>query len=215
MSLGGTIAQLAALNCPARVASLAAIGSSPFGKDNPNLPGAGLAYLQHSAQFAELLWTESRPNDQVLGRGFTPALGVRRIRSTRRVRRALQSATMIERATSGALRTTDAGRRRDAAGQAGRDPPCFRFLPSQPPNLELVKLKTKADARTTGVAVIPVRVAPVPINSDDTSNNCAGDGAHNISRVCNNHDGVPSPVSSFYCAIPLRPGTEEPPDRRR
>jgi uncharacterized membrane protein YkvA (DUF1232 family) len=44
MSLGGMITRLAALKYPARVASRTAIGSSPFGEDNPNLPGDSLAW---------------------------------------------------------------------------------------------------------------------------------------------------------------------------
>src|SRR5206468_1069439 len=38
MSLGGMIAQLAALQHPARVATLTLIASSVFGPDNPDLP---------------------------------------------------------------------------------------------------------------------------------------------------------------------------------
>jgi pimeloyl-ACP methyl ester carboxylesterase len=48
MSLGGMIAQLAALKYPARAASLTTISSSPFGEDNLDLPASSPALQEHS-----------------------------------------------------------------------------------------------------------------------------------------------------------------------
>jgi pimeloyl-ACP methyl ester carboxylesterase len=58
MSLGGMIAQLAALKYPARVASVTVISSSPFVEGNTDLPGVSPAYLDHFAQFHEVNWTD-------------------------------------------------------------------------------------------------------------------------------------------------------------
>lgn len=58
MSLGGMIAQLAALKYPARVASLTTISSSPFGEDNLDLPASSPALQEHFAQFAEVNWAD-------------------------------------------------------------------------------------------------------------------------------------------------------------
>jgi pimeloyl-ACP methyl ester carboxylesterase len=58
MSMGGMIAQLVALKHPARVASLTAISSSPFGEDTSGLPGTSLAYMEHAAQFDQVDWTD-------------------------------------------------------------------------------------------------------------------------------------------------------------
>lgn len=49
MSLGGIVGQLAALHDPARVRSLTAVSSSPFGVDTARLPGSSDAYQQHLA----------------------------------------------------------------------------------------------------------------------------------------------------------------------
>ncbi|QPC90484.1 alpha/beta fold hydrolase [Mesorhizobium sp. INR15] len=63
MSLGGMIAQFAALKHPARVASLTVISSSPVGTDTSHLPTMTEAYMQHSADGAKVDWSN---RDQVM-----------------------------------------------------------------------------------------------------------------------------------------------------
>jgi pimeloyl-ACP methyl ester carboxylesterase len=58
MSMGGMIAQLVALKHPARVTSLTAMSSSPFGEDTSGLPGTTLACMEHAAQFDQVDWTD-------------------------------------------------------------------------------------------------------------------------------------------------------------
>jgi pimeloyl-ACP methyl ester carboxylesterase len=47
MSLGGMIAQVAALEYPSRVLSLTAVSTTPVGADHTGLPGSGKAWLAH------------------------------------------------------------------------------------------------------------------------------------------------------------------------
>ena len=60
MSLGGMIAQLAALKHPARVASLTAIGASPVGEDTSGLPSVSLRSSHRSSSIP----TAGRRRDQ-------------------------------------------------------------------------------------------------------------------------------------------------------
>ena len=58
MSLGGIIAQLLALDFPERVASLTAVSTTPVGGVARDLPGSDPAYLEHSAAFEDLDWSD-------------------------------------------------------------------------------------------------------------------------------------------------------------
>ncbi|TPK97187.1 alpha/beta hydrolase [Mesorhizobium sp. B2-4-12] len=60
MSMGGMIAQLAALKHPSRVASLTTISSSPMGMDTSHLPRPSDAYTEHSAEGADVDWSDRR-----------------------------------------------------------------------------------------------------------------------------------------------------------
>ncbi|MDX8523286.1 alpha/beta hydrolase [Mesorhizobium sp. MSK_1335] len=57
MSMGGMIAQSVALKYPERVNALTVISSSPLGVDTSALPGTTEAYNQHSAERADLDWS--------------------------------------------------------------------------------------------------------------------------------------------------------------
>ncbi|MEO5757776.1 MAG: alpha/beta hydrolase [Mesorhizobium sp.] len=63
MSLGGMIAQFAALKHPVRVGSLTVISSSPVGTDTSHLPTMTEAYMQHAANGAKVDWSN---RDQVI-----------------------------------------------------------------------------------------------------------------------------------------------------
>jgi pimeloyl-ACP methyl ester carboxylesterase len=58
MSLGGLVAQIAALRQPDRVRSLTLIASEPLGWDGEELPGIAPKFLDHFRGFAELDWTD-------------------------------------------------------------------------------------------------------------------------------------------------------------
>ncbi len=58
MSLGGLLAQMVALDHPARVRSLTLIGSEPLGWTGAVLPGMATAFLDHFAGFAGLDWSD-------------------------------------------------------------------------------------------------------------------------------------------------------------
>ncbi len=58
MSLGGMIAQMAALKHPARVATVTAISSSPVGIDTSHLPHTTQADEEHSAQAGDVDWSD-------------------------------------------------------------------------------------------------------------------------------------------------------------
>lgn len=58
MSMGGMIAQLAALRHPARVTSLTVISASPIGVDTSGLPGMTEAYKRHAAEGESVDWSD-------------------------------------------------------------------------------------------------------------------------------------------------------------
>jgi pimeloyl-ACP methyl ester carboxylesterase len=58
MSMGGAIAQLAALERPARVLSLTAISTSPVGADRSKLPQSAAAFAEHSQNTAPPDWSD-------------------------------------------------------------------------------------------------------------------------------------------------------------
>ncbi|AZO73342.1 MAG: alpha/beta hydrolase [Mesorhizobium sp.] len=60
MSMGGMIAQMVALKYPTRVSALTVISSSPLGVDTSGLPGTTTAYKEHSAQGADVDWSNRR-----------------------------------------------------------------------------------------------------------------------------------------------------------
>ncbi|RWD62780.1 MAG: alpha/beta hydrolase [Mesorhizobium sp.] len=60
MSMGGMIAQMVALKYPTRVSALTVISSSPLGVDTSGLPGTTKAYKEHSAQGADVDWSNRR-----------------------------------------------------------------------------------------------------------------------------------------------------------
>jgi len=64
MSMGGMIAQSVALKYPGRISALTVISSSPLGIDTSGLPGTTQAYQKHSADGAEVDWSN---REQVLG----------------------------------------------------------------------------------------------------------------------------------------------------
>jgi pimeloyl-ACP methyl ester carboxylesterase len=58
MSMGGMIAQLAALKHRSRVLTLTVISASPFGEDSSGLPGPARAYDEHAAGFGDVDWSD-------------------------------------------------------------------------------------------------------------------------------------------------------------
>ncbi|PBC06070.1 alpha/beta hydrolase [Mesorhizobium sp. WSM3860] len=58
MSMGGIIAQIVALKYPERVSALTVISSSPLGVDTSGLPGTSKAYREHSAEGADVDWSD-------------------------------------------------------------------------------------------------------------------------------------------------------------
>ena len=58
MSLGGMIAQIAALKAPERVASLTLVSTAAFDEDDPDLPGMDPAVLAHFGRAATLDWND-------------------------------------------------------------------------------------------------------------------------------------------------------------
>jgi pimeloyl-ACP methyl ester carboxylesterase len=58
MSMGGALAQRAALRHPSRVLSLTVISSSPVGIDTSRLPGPSAAYREHAAAGAGVDWSD-------------------------------------------------------------------------------------------------------------------------------------------------------------
>lgn len=66
MSLGGYIAQMAALTHPERVASLTLIASEPLGWDGAPLPHIAPAFLEHFAGAAGLDWSDAAATEAFL-----------------------------------------------------------------------------------------------------------------------------------------------------
>jgi pimeloyl-ACP methyl ester carboxylesterase len=59
MSLGGLVAQMAALRAPARMRSLILLGAEPLGWTGDPLPGIGDEFMAHFAGFAGLDWSDA------------------------------------------------------------------------------------------------------------------------------------------------------------
>ena len=70
MSLGGMIAQIAALRHPARVASLTLISSSVFGPDDPSLPAIDQRILDYHASGATLDWSDEAAVIRYMAEGW-------------------------------------------------------------------------------------------------------------------------------------------------
>jgi pimeloyl-ACP methyl ester carboxylesterase len=77
MSLGGIIAQLVALDYPERVASLTAISTTPMGDVGRELPGSDPAYLEHSARFDDLDWSDGQALEEFIVRDAEALSGSR------------------------------------------------------------------------------------------------------------------------------------------
>jgi pimeloyl-ACP methyl ester carboxylesterase len=58
MSLGGLIAQIAAVTSPERVASMTLIGSEPLGGSEAELPGIDERFMAHFATMGDLDWSD-------------------------------------------------------------------------------------------------------------------------------------------------------------
>jgi pimeloyl-ACP methyl ester carboxylesterase len=77
MSLGGGIAQRVALDHPGRMASVTAISTSKAGEQDPDLPGPTPEYLEHSAAWEELDWSDTRALAEMLVRDARQLAGTR------------------------------------------------------------------------------------------------------------------------------------------
>jgi pimeloyl-ACP methyl ester carboxylesterase len=77
MSLGGLIAQLVALDYPERVTSLTAISTTPIGGVGRELPHSEPAYLEHSAEFEDVDWSDRRALEEMLVRDAEALSGSR------------------------------------------------------------------------------------------------------------------------------------------
>lgn len=60
MSLGGLLAQMAALSFPERVTSLILIATGPFGPTDPSIPAMDERIIAFQAKAAEVDWTDER-----------------------------------------------------------------------------------------------------------------------------------------------------------
>jgi pimeloyl-ACP methyl ester carboxylesterase len=77
MSLGGAIAQLVALEHPARAASVTAISTTKVGEEDPALPGPDPAYMEHAAAFELLDWSDTGALADLLVRDARQLAGTR------------------------------------------------------------------------------------------------------------------------------------------
>lgn len=76
-SMGGAIAQLAALEHPERVATLTAISSTKVGEEDPDLPGPTEEYMLHAAAWEDLDWTDTGALADMLVRDARALAGTR------------------------------------------------------------------------------------------------------------------------------------------
>jgi pimeloyl-ACP methyl ester carboxylesterase len=77
MSMGGGIAQMAALRHPERVATLTAISTSRVGDSDPSLPGPTGEYMRQAAGWAGLDWSDTEALADMLVRDSRALAGTR------------------------------------------------------------------------------------------------------------------------------------------
>jgi pimeloyl-ACP methyl ester carboxylesterase len=77
MSLGGIIAQLVALDHPERVASVTAISTTAIGGLDRELPDPEPDYLEHSAAFEHVDWSDRRALEEMFVRDAEALSGTR------------------------------------------------------------------------------------------------------------------------------------------
>ncbi len=77
MSMGGGIAQLVALEHPARVASVTAISTTKVGDEDPHLPPPAPEYLEHAAAAEQLDWSDRRALAEFMVRDARALAGTR------------------------------------------------------------------------------------------------------------------------------------------
>jgi pimeloyl-ACP methyl ester carboxylesterase len=77
MSLGGITAQLVALDHPERVASVTAISTTPVGGVDRKLPHPEPAYLEHSAAFEDIDWSDRGAIEEMFVRDSEALSGTR------------------------------------------------------------------------------------------------------------------------------------------
>lgn len=77
MSGGGMIGQLVALDYPERVVSLTAISTTPIGDVGRELPDSDPAYLEHSARFEDLDWSDGLALEEMFVRDAEAISGSR------------------------------------------------------------------------------------------------------------------------------------------
>ncbi len=86
MSGGGMIGQLVALDYPERVASLTAISTTPIGDVGRELPDSDPAYLEYSARFEDLDWSDGLRRSRRCSSATPRRSRARDTRSTKRRR---------------------------------------------------------------------------------------------------------------------------------
>jgi pimeloyl-ACP methyl ester carboxylesterase len=77
MSLGGAIAQLVAIEHPARVASVTAISTTKVGATDPSLPEPDAGYMEHAAAFEDLDWSDTEALREMIVRDARHLAGSR------------------------------------------------------------------------------------------------------------------------------------------
>jgi pimeloyl-ACP methyl ester carboxylesterase len=78
VSAGGAVAQLVALDHPARVASVTAISTTNIGGTHRELPGPRAEYMQHAAAAEDLDWSDTQAVGEFLVRDARALAGTRR-----------------------------------------------------------------------------------------------------------------------------------------